>query len=144
MTSSEVVEKVPAPERAQVDAMITQQLAWLSNGGGDVATKEQLDGQKESIQKALAPLLGKLYATTGELPGQEDAKSATDLTGIQGGETAAPSSVVAAPPPTQLPLLTSLGPPYNQAAPAKEGALVFAPPPAVATNVAAIGPSIIY
>jgi molecular chaperone DnaK (HSP70) len=30
MTSSEVVEKVPAPERAQVDAMITQQLAWLS------------------------------------------------------------------------------------------------------------------
>jgi hypothetical protein len=116
------------------------------SGGGDVATKEQLDGQKESIQKALAPLLGKLYATTGELPGQEDAKSATELSGIQGGETPASSSVVAAPPPavSPLPVLTSLGPPYNQAAPAKEGALVFAPPPAVATNVAAIGPSIIY
>lgn len=143
LVSQEVMEKVPLDQRNQIDTLLNQQLEWI-NGDGKLATKEQHDAQKQRIEKALAPILGKLYETTGELPGQEDAKLVAGPDGLEGidktGMQVSAREGSTAPPITDV-NLTNLGPPYGNAS--APGTLVIGPPPAVATNVEAIGPSII-
>jgi len=127
LISDEVVEKVSAEDRKQIETMVNQQLQWVTGDGA--ATKEQCDAQKQKIEEALAPLLGKLYATTGELPGQEDAKLTTTLDGIEKGA----SEPAGAAPQVEAPTLKSMGPPYDDAK-KPEGALVIGPPPPAQTR----------
>jgi hypothetical protein len=149
MVSAEVVEKVPLQQRNQIDAMISQNLDWLSSEG-NLATKEQLDGQKKQIEDALAPVLGRLYQSTGVVPGQADGKLVADAEAISGGSGGAGGSgasitaAAAVAPPSFAPgAIAPLGPPYGAAvAPPAFGTMPL--PPAVATNVASIGKSIIY
>jgi hypothetical protein len=76
------------------------------------------------MELVLAPILGKLYATTGELPGQADSKlDGKELEGVDA--TDAPDISFLAP-------LTTLGPPYDNASAPKIG--VTGPPPATKTR----------
>lgn len=152
ITNQEIIEKVPVNERNEIDTMLNQQIDWINNAGA-MATKKQMDDQKKQIEEALAPILGKLYQTTGQVPGQEDAKLAIggpqginrgdDTTNMAVAQASSPiSGAVTGPPPgINVKNISNIGPPYNNAV---KPATMVNLPPAVATNVAAIGPSIIY
>ena len=150
LVSAEVVEKIPLPQRTQIDAMVTQNLDWIAKDGM-LATTEQLDSQRKQIETALEPVLGRLYQSTGVVPGQADGKMTVATEGIERGASSIGDSTTtttpsAQPPPTFGQLqIASLGPPYGAAVAAPTtGGFVAPLPPAVATKVASIGPSIIY
>lgn len=112
LKSSEVAEKVPEGQRMQIDAMIGQNLTWIATDG-NLATTEQLVGQKRQIEEALAPILGRLYQTSGQVP--TESKMDGPIEGVDKGaasEGGAMLTLLTAP--TDTPLTQTLVQPVVQ------------------------------
>jgi L1 cell adhesion molecule like protein len=142
MVSQEVMEKVPADQRQQIDMMITQNLDWL-RGPGLAASAEQILDLKKKIEEAVSPILGRLYHQTGQMPGQNDSR--IGLVGVEGiGSSAGTQSegtdhTHIQMPNIQAPNIQALGPPYNVAQAPPQGQFNMPLPPPVQTNIP--GPS---